>query len=80
MGNGFLTTKAIPAGEEMDMSLKSYGTSYCVACLCGLISGLRVPLPIGNDMQTFMSLPHVLQIRDLQMVSGVQWSEREWDS
>lgn len=62
-------------GKELDTSVGNHGPSYCLASLWGLISGLRVPLPMRNGMQAFMNLPHVLWVRDLHMASGFQWSE-----
>lgn len=48
--------------------LGNHGTSY----LRGLF--LCAALPMGNGMWTFMILPRVLWVRDLQMASGFQQS------
>ena len=55
-------------------ALGNHGTSYGLASWWDLILGLPVPLPMENGTQTFMILPPVLWIRDLQMALGFQWS------
>lgn len=73
--SGSPPARAVLAGEGIGRVLGNHGISYCSVSFWGLISGLRVPLPMGDGMQTFMNLPHGLWAGDLQMASGFQWNE-----
>jgi hypothetical protein len=50
----FLPTEVVLSGKII--ILGNHGTSYCLAFLWGLISGLCVPSLMGNGIQLLMSL------------------------
>ena len=48
-------------------TLGNHGIPYCLASWWGLILPFHIPLPLESGMQTFVILPHVIWLRDLQV-------------